>query len=63
LDTETTADRRIVAALAVLTEANACLVKQFEDHSSDLKEIGALLTKERAGAVAHFLLALLCLVL
>jgi hypothetical protein len=38
--TSTTADRGVVATL---TEANACLVKQLEDNSSELRELKALI--------------------
>jgi hypothetical protein len=41
----TAVDRRMVATL---TEANSCLTKQLEDRSQTLKEIRALLKKERS---------------
>jgi hypothetical protein len=44
LATETTADRDMVAAL---TQANARLVKQLEDNSNELRELKALIKKER----------------
>jgi hypothetical protein len=44
LATETAADRGVVAAL---TQANSRLAKQLEDNSSELREIKALLNKER----------------
>jgi hypothetical protein len=44
LATATAADRGVVATL---TEANALLAKQLGDNSNDLREIKALLKKER----------------
>jgi hypothetical protein len=44
LATATAADRGVVATL---TEANARLVKQLEDNSSELRELKALIEKER----------------
>jgi hypothetical protein len=44
LATETAADRGVVATL---TEANARLVKQLEDNSNELRELNALIRKER----------------
>jgi hypothetical protein len=44
LATATAADRGVVAAL---TQANSCLVKQLEDNSKELRELKALLKKER----------------
>jgi hypothetical protein len=44
LSTATVVDRGIVANL---TEANSCLTNQLEDSSQTLKEIRALLKKER----------------
>jgi hypothetical protein len=44
LATETAADRGVVATL---TEANARLVKQLEDNSNELRELKALIKKER----------------
>jgi hypothetical protein len=44
LATATAADRGVVA---ILTEANARLVKQLEDYSSELRELKALIKKER----------------
>jgi hypothetical protein len=44
LATATAADRGVVAAL---TQANSCLAKQLEDNSNELREIKALLNKER----------------
>jgi hypothetical protein len=44
LATETAADRGVVAAL---TQANYRLAKQLEDNSSELRELKALLNKER----------------
>jgi hypothetical protein len=43
LATATAADRDVVATL---TEANAHLVKQLEDHSNELRELKALIKKE-----------------
>jgi hypothetical protein len=43
LATATSADRGVVAAL---TQANACLVKQLEDNSNELRELKALIKKE-----------------
>jgi hypothetical protein len=42
--TATAADRGVVAAL---TQANSCLAKQLEDNSAELRELKALLHKER----------------
>jgi hypothetical protein len=44
LATATAADRVVVAAL---TQANARLVKQLEDNSNELRELKALIKKER----------------
>jgi hypothetical protein len=44
LETATAADRGVVAALA---QANARLVKQLEDNSYELRELKALIKKER----------------
>jgi phage shock protein A len=44
LATATAADRAVVAAL---TQANSRLAKQLEDNSSKLRELKALLNKER----------------
>jgi hypothetical protein len=44
LATATAADR---GALATLTEANARLAKHLEDNSNELRELKALLKKER----------------
>jgi hypothetical protein len=44
LATATAADRGIVATL---TEANARLVKQLEDNSNEVRELKALINKER----------------
>jgi hypothetical protein len=44
LATATAADRGVVAAL---TQANSRLAKQLEDNSSELRELKALLHKER----------------
>jgi hypothetical protein len=44
LATATAADRGVVAAL---TQTNARLVKQLEDNSNELREIKALIKKER----------------
>jgi hypothetical protein len=44
LTTATAADRGLVATL---TEANARLVKQLEDNSNELRELTALIKKER----------------
>jgi hypothetical protein len=44
LATATAADRGVVAAL---TQANSRLAKQLEDNSSELRELKALLNKER----------------
>jgi hypothetical protein len=44
LATSTAADR---GAVATLTEVNAHLVKQLEDNSNELREIKALIKKER----------------
>jgi hypothetical protein len=40
----TAADRGVVETL---TESNACLVKQLEDNSNELRELKALIKKER----------------
>jgi hypothetical protein len=45
LATATAADRGVVAAL---TQANSRLAKQLEDNSSELRELKALLNKERS---------------
>jgi hypothetical protein len=45
LATATAADRGVVAAL---TQANARLAKQLEDNSNELRELKALLQKERS---------------
>jgi hypothetical protein len=44
LETATAADRGVVAAL---TQANSRLAKQLEDNSTELRELKALLNKER----------------
>jgi hypothetical protein len=44
LATATAADRGVVATL---TEANARLVKQLEENSNELRELKALINKER----------------
>jgi hypothetical protein len=44
LATATAADRGVVETL---TEANARLVKQLEDNSNELRELKALIRKER----------------
>jgi hypothetical protein len=44
LDTATAADRGVVATIA---EGNARLVKQLEDNSNELRELKALIKKER----------------
>jgi hypothetical protein len=44
LATATAADRGVVAAL---THANARLAKQLEENSNELRELKALLNKER----------------
>jgi hypothetical protein len=44
LATATAEDRGVVATL---TEANARMVKQLEDNSNDLRELKALIQKER----------------
>jgi hypothetical protein len=44
LATSTAADRGVVAAL---TQANSRLVKQLEEHASELRELKALLNQER----------------
>jgi hypothetical protein len=44
LSTATVADRGVVATL---TEANARLAKQLEDNSNELRELNALIKKER----------------
>jgi hypothetical protein len=45
LATATDVDRNVVAQL---TEANSCLAKQLEDNATSIKEVKALLKKERA---------------
>jgi hypothetical protein len=45
LATATAADRSVVAAL---TQANSRLAKQLEDNSTELREIKALIKKERS---------------
>jgi hypothetical protein len=45
LATETAADRGVLAAL---TQANSRLAKQLEDNSNELRELKALLKKERS---------------
>jgi hypothetical protein len=45
LATSTAADRGVVAAL---TQANSCLAKQLEDNSAELRELKALLKKDRS---------------
>jgi hypothetical protein len=45
LATATAADRGVVAAL---TQANSRLAKQLEDNSTELRELKALLKKERS---------------
>jgi phage shock protein A len=45
LETATAVDRNVVAQL---TEANSRLTKQLEDNATSLKEVKALLKKERA---------------
>jgi hypothetical protein len=45
LETATAVNRSVVAQL---TEANSCLAKQLEDNATSLKEVNALLKKERA---------------
>jgi hypothetical protein len=45
LETAAAADRGVVAAL---TQANSCLAKQLEDNSTELRELKALLKKERS---------------
>jgi hypothetical protein len=45
LETATTADRGVVAAL---TQANARLAKQLEENSNQLRELKALLNQERS---------------
>jgi hypothetical protein len=45
LATATAADRGVVAAL---TQANSRLAKKLEDNSSELRELKALLNKERS---------------
>jgi hypothetical protein len=44
LATATAVDRGVVASL---TQANSCLAKQLEDNSAELRELKALLNKER----------------
>jgi hypothetical protein len=44
LTTATAADRGVVTTL---TEANARLAKQLEDNSNELRELNALIKKER----------------
>jgi hypothetical protein len=43
LATSTAADRGVVATL---TEANACLAKQLEDNSNELRELKSLIKKD-----------------
>jgi hypothetical protein len=43
LATATTEDRGVVATI---TQASACLVKQLEDNSNELRELKALIKKE-----------------
>jgi hypothetical protein len=50
LATATTADRGVVAAL---TQANSRLAKQLEDNSNELRELKALLKKERSEKCVH----------
>jgi hypothetical protein len=50
LATATAADRGVVATL---TEANARLVKQLEDNSNELRELKALIKKERLEKRGH----------
>jgi hypothetical protein len=50
LATATAADRGVVAAL---TQANSCLAKQLEDNSNELRELKALLKKERTENRGH----------
>jgi hypothetical protein len=45
LATATAADRVVVTALA---QANSCLAKQLEDNSNELRELEALIKKERS---------------
>jgi tripartite-type tricarboxylate transporter receptor subunit TctC len=45
LATATDVDRNVVAQL---TEANSCLVKQLEENATSLKDVKALLKKERS---------------
>jgi hypothetical protein len=45
LATATASDQGVVAAL---TQANACMAKQLEDNSNELRELNALLKKERS---------------
>jgi hypothetical protein len=45
LATSTASDRGVVAAL---TQANSRLAKQLEDNSTELRELKALLKKERS---------------
>jgi hypothetical protein len=45
LTTATVYDHDVVAAL---TEANACLTRQLEERSKEVKEVKSLLNKERA---------------
>jgi hypothetical protein len=45
LATATAADRSVVAAL---TQVNACFVKQLKDNSNKLRELKALLKKDRS---------------
>jgi hypothetical protein len=49
LASATAVDRAIVATL---TEANACLAKQLEESAQALKEVKALIKKERSDRVA-----------
>jgi hypothetical protein len=50
LSTATTADRGVVASL---TQANSRLAKQLEDNSTELRELKALLNKERREKRGH----------
>jgi hypothetical protein len=56
LATATAADR---GAVASLTQANARLVKQLEDNSNELRELKALIKKERVESVANAVSTLL----
>jgi hypothetical protein len=50
LETATSAERGVVATL---TEANACLAKQLEDDASELRDLNALLKKERTERIGQ----------